>query len=170
MQAEPPEIARSEGPTSSLDYERIEQIVRTVVEETTKRELDLATVLQQLAVRDSARFVTAHIPLHLGKSHYDLRRDAVLAAPADGLFTEFGVWTGNWLRQLAAMRPVDFYGFDSFEGLPEAWSLHGAGTFDVAGELPSMPDNVTLVKGWFADTLPRFLDENAEPVAFVHVD
>lgn len=39
------------------------------------------------------------------------------------------------------------------------------------GELPKdMPNNVRFVKGWFDQTLPRFLEEHHEPVAFLHID
>jgi hypothetical protein len=153
-----------------IDYGRVEQIVRTVAEDMWKRRSDLNIVLQDIALRDSAQFVLDHIPLHLGKTHYELRRDAVLAAPSEGLFMEFGVWEGSWLRQMAAVRDVPFYGFDSFEGLPESWSLYKAGMFDLEGALPEMPENVTLVKGWFSDSLPRFLAKHEEPVAFLHID
>ena len=37
-------------------------------------------------------------------------------------------------------RDVKFFGFDSFEGLPEAWSTYQAGTFDLGGELPHSID------------------------------
>jgi len=83
---------------------------------------------------------------------------------------EFGVWKGAWLSQMAAIREVPFYGFDSFEGLPEPWAFHEAGQFDLGGDLPEMPQNVTLVKGWFADSLPAFLEQHPQPVAFLHVD
>ena len=33
-----------------------------------------------------------------------------------------------------------------------------------------MPDNVTLIKGWFNETLPAFLATNQGDVAFLHVD
>jgi Macrocin-O-methyltransferase (TylF) len=152
-----------------VDYERVEQIVRSVAEEMWARRSELNVVLQEIALRDSAQFVIDQIPLHLGKTHYELRRDAVLAAP-DGLFMEFGVWKGAWLSQMAAIRDVPFYGFDSFEGLPEPWAFHEAGQFDLGGDLPEMPQNVTLVKGWFADSLPAFLEQHPQPVAFLHVD
>jgi hypothetical protein len=151
-------------------YERIEAIVRQVAEEVYDRQWSMRHQLRAASAADSARFVLENIPLHLAKSHYDLRRDAVLAAPPGGLFLEFGVWKGNWLRQMAAVRDVQFFGFDSFEGLPEAWSTRQAGTFDLGGEPPEMPANVELVKGWFEETIPPFLTRRPEPVSFVHVD
>lgn len=153
----------------AVDYARIEQIVRGVAEDIWQRRTDMSVVLQDIALRDSAQFVVDHIPLHLGKTHYELRRDAVLAAP-EGLFMEFGVWKGAWLSQMAAVRDVPFYGFDSFEGLPEPWAFHEAGQFDLGGDLPEMPTNVTLVKGWFNESLPTFLEQHPEPIGFLHID
>jgi hypothetical protein len=71
---------------------------------------------------------------------------------------------------MAAMKPVVFHGFDSFEGIPEAWALHEKGHFDLKGQLPEVPENVRLVKGWFEDSLPPFLAEHPDPVAFIHLD
>lgn len=145
--------------------------MRTVAEEVYLRRWSMAHQLRSASAADSARFVLANIPLHLAKTHYELRRDAVLAAPEDGLFLEFGVWQGNWLREMAALRETPFFGFDSFTGLPEPWSMYGgAGHFDVGGRLPDVPGNVELVKGWFHDTLPAFLANHPEPVSFVHLD
>lgn len=122
------------------------------------------------AVR-SAQFVTENIPLHLGKHMTTLRQDAVTKAPAGGLFLEFGVFKGHWITFCANQRPTErFYGFDSFEGLPEAWSDREAGHFDLGGQLPTVPANVTLVKGWFNETLPPFLEKYPEKVSFIHMD
>ena len=115
---------------SPVDYERIEAIVRTVAEEVYQRRWSMAHQLRSASAADSARFVLQNIPLHLAKSHYELRRDAVIAAPADGLFLEFGVWQGNWLRQMAALREDALLRVRSFEGLPEPWSVY-------AGRRPS---------------------------------
>ena len=157
-------------PPEPVDYERIEAIARSVAEDVYHRQWSMAHQLRSVSAAESARFVLENIPLHLAKSHYDLRRDAVTAAPAGGLFLEFGVWQGSWLRQMAALREERFYGFDSFEGLPEPWSVYGAGTFDTGGVLPDMPPNVELVKGWFDDTIGPFLAQHPEPVSFVHLD
>ena len=98
------------------------------------------------------------------KSYFD-------ATKVDGLVLEFGVARGDSLRKIAAGfpdRPV--YGFDSFEGLPEDWRegiSKGAFACDVPTDFPS---NVTLVKGWFEDTLALFLEEHQGPVAFIHID
>ena len=91
----------------------------------------------------------------------------------DGLVLEFGVFSGETIAAIARALPARaVHGFDSFEGLPEHWRDGvAAGAFDRAGELPKVPDNVELVKGWFAETLPRFLEDHPDaPAAFVHVD
>jgi hypothetical protein len=44
------------------------------------------------------------------------------------------------------------------------------GTFDMGGIPPAVPANVTLIKGWFNETLPPFLQEHREPFSFVHID
>lgn len=93
-----------------------------------------------------------------------------------GLVLEFGVFSGASVKKIAAALPNhDVYGFDSFEGLPENWvrtdGIFKKGAFDLKSRLPSVPHNVKLVKGWFNDTLPRFLDEHAgEKVSFLHID
>lgn len=119
----------------------------------------------------SAAFVLDNLPLHLGKTHGQLRSDAIADAPPEGLHVEFGVWKGFWINEFArTFRDRTFYGFDSFEGLPEPWSQQGAGHFSLGGRLPEVEPNVVLVKGWFEETLPSFLAEHPEPISFIHLD
>jgi hypothetical protein len=97
---------------------------------------------------------------------------ALQQAPPHGLFLEFGVRTGSTINFISARKPGEtVYGFDSFEGLPEAWHgfLGGKGTF-ARMDLPRVNLNVRLVEGWFADTLPRFVAKHDQPVSFIHVD
>ena len=64
-----------------------------------------------------------------------------------------------------------FYGFDSFEGLPEDWHTPGdKERTNRNGKMPEVNSNVQLVKGWFENTLPKFLDEHPEKCAFIHID
>jgi len=63
----------------------------------------------------------------------------------------------SWSRLL--QNPLtSLHGFDSFEGLPEAWDARRPrGTFSRDGALPTFEDTrVVLHKGWFNDTLPGF--------------
>ncbi|GAB5457732.1 MAG: hypothetical protein Hens3KO_07620 [Henriciella sp.] len=88
---------------------------------------------------------------------------------------EFGVFKGASIRALAsANKSQAFYGFDSFEGLPEAWhrsdlSTYEAGHFALS-ELPTVPKNVELIKGFFEDTLEEWLEKNTSPIGFSHID
>jgi len=77
------------------------------------------------------------------------------------LYLEFGVYEGYTLRRWATLlqHPESrFFGFDSFEGLPEDWdALRPQGTFNVQGTIPTYDDpRVSLCRGWFSDTLPHF--------------
>ena len=102
---------------------------------------------------------------------WDLLSFALSTAAKDGLALECGVADGSSLRHLGA-RGRTLHGFDSFEGLPEAWSgtFERAGKFSRRGALPQVPPNVTLHKGWFDKTLPEFLRAQTGPVTFLHVD
>jgi hypothetical protein len=87
-----------------------------------------------------------------------------------GLFCEFGVFSGQTINYIAKGINQNIYGFDSFEGLPERWRDGFAkGRFQVE-KLPKVKHNVTLVKGWFNESLPGFLKEHPEPMSFLHID
>jgi hypothetical protein len=88
----------------------------------------------------------------------------------EGMTMEFGVSGGRTITQIAGETPGKVYGFDGFQGLPENWKFgRGKGAF--AREAPPpVPENVELVIGWFADTLPGFVAAHPEPVSFLHVD
>jgi hypothetical protein len=98
---------------------------------------------------------------------------ALSRAGDEGLFLEFGTYKGNSINTLAKMRPQStFYGFDSFQGLPEGWTAGvRKGGMSTYGKLPAVRKNVKLVPGFFKDTLPHFLELHpAATVAFVHID
>ena len=102
-----------------------------------------------------------------------------LGARRPGAVVECGVFSGRSVAKIAAAyadRAV--HGFDSFEGLPEAWERGDdrsfvKGRFDMGGRLPAVPANVELVPGWFDRTLPPFaeaLAREGREVVFLHVD
>jgi len=77
-------------------------------------------------------------------------------------YLEFGVASGNsfkwWLAK--CQNPASrFYGFDTFEGLPEDWGLFSKG--DMHSPIPEVNDSrASFYKGIFQDTLNGFLDEH----------
>lgn len=89
----------------------------------------------------------------------------------DKLFLEFGTYKGELINFCSSLIPeAKFYGFDSFEGLPESFSIWKRGRFDIKGKLPKVNKNVSLIKGYFNETLPKFLEEHKEKAAFIHID
>jgi len=77
------------------------------------------------------------------------------------LYLEFGVYQGDsmryWSRTLT--HPLSqFYGFDSFEGLPEAGGTWEKGQFSASGRIPRIDDpRVHFMKGWFEHVLPAYV-------------
>lgn len=123
------------------------------------------------AAQEAAEFYETHL---VGAKAFndtlEMLKDGVALADPNGLFLEFGVASGRTITAIAERRSGPVYGFDSFEGLPEDWyEGYGKGHF-ARTDLPPVPRNVQLVKGWFNDTLPGFLAEHPGPVSFVNVD
>ena len=98
---------------------------------------------------------------------------ALKSTAFEGHYLEFGVFSGGTMRFMARrVGGRTIHGFDSFEGLPEAWAGFNLASraFDKKGRLPRVPANVRLHRGWFDQSLPTWLAENPGPVAFIHVD
>jgi glycosyltransferase involved in cell wall biosynthesis len=100
--------------------------------------------------------------------------DHVLTLPnlkREGLWLEFGCYTGTSIKKLAAGRGnARVYGFDSFDGLPEDWRPQdglGKGAFALK-EIPKAPEGATFVVGLFENTLPDFKFD--APVTLCHID
>jgi hypothetical protein len=155
---------------------RIREIVRRTIRKLVEiaiTDLDLMGSFQDIA--SSAAFERKYLSqsadfkgrAHLFRYVLDQVRDE------SGLFLEFGVYKGDSINPLAALRPgVRWYGFDSFVGLPEAWTLGArTGAFSIGGKLPPVRDNITLIEGFFEQSLPPFAAEHrGSKIALLHVD
>ena len=103
---------------------------------------------------------------------YELLTRAFKRADVSGgrLICEFGVFMGDSINHIAKLTAGPVFGFDSFEGLPERWH-DGLNRGDFAvPKLPKVRKNVKLIKGWFNETLPLFLNQHDAPVGFLHID
>lgn len=103
-----------------------------------------------------------------------VNRNVLKGEPID--YMEFGVWQGASLKrwcELNSNPESRFFGFDSFEGLPEYWNRKTVkGTFDLQGTAPGIDDErVQLVKGWFQESLPPFLASfRPQSRLVIHID
>jgi hypothetical protein len=126
------------------------------------------------ALQRTVDYIERTMPAALGfDSQRELIEFALRAVRVDGHYLEFGVFTGGTIRFIAARTSGQLvHGFDSFEGLPEAWGGFNLGgrAFDLKGRLPRVPANVRLYRGWFDTSLPEWLNANAGSIAFIHVD
>ena len=135
---------------------------------------DVITRVKFLAADESARYVLDKMmPCAIFDNRYALLDLAIRHVSGSGLLLEFGVFNGRSINYVAKRidgRPIT--GFDSFEGLAEDWGGTGLlrGAFNVGGRLPRTERNVTLVKGWFNETVPPFLANHPGPIAFAHLD
>jgi len=107
---------------------------------------------------------------------YILSEDIIKLNDKD-LILEFGVFLGATIALINKYtKDYTVYGFDSFEGLPEAWPDGSGGNIAEKGwlampEPPKNTDKNTYVVGLIEDTYPRFLEwYTTEKIQFVHVD
>jgi hypothetical protein len=126
------------------------------------------------ALQRSVDYIEQAMPDALGfDSQRELIEFALRAVAVEGHYLEFGVFTGGTIRFMARrIGKRRIHGFDSFEGLPETWAgfnLPGK-TFDLKARLPRVPSNVMLHRGYFDQSLPKWLGDNPGAVAFIHLD
>ena len=110
------------------------------------------------------------MPKLLGSGYTVLKKAYEAISLQDGLILEFGVRHGSSIRQLASFTSKPIYGFDSFEGLPEDWHQESKEVYSTKGKIPKVPSHVTLIPGWFEETLSLFLEKHEEDVALINID
>ncbi|WP_282046283.1 TylF/MycF/NovP-related O-methyltransferase [Roseibium album] len=143
-----------------------------------------ALALKVSAYPDFLRFQETFAVPELISGEAREKRNKLFQAVSDreGLSTiplryfEFGVHEGaslNWWSETNRHPASRFFGFDSFEGLPEDWSTtKQAGYFSTDLKLPETDDaRVDFVPGWFHRTLPLMLQKlETEDRAVIHMD
>lgn len=122
-----------------------------------------------------------HHDFYIGKFEYERRekmfekviQDESLDTNVD--YFEFGVSKGGsfrwWVNRLKNEN-ANFYGFDTFSGLPEDWGLFKKGDMDNGNEPPIIDDKRhTFYQGLFQQTLLPFLSEyNSNQRKIIHMD
>jgi hypothetical protein len=132
---------------------------------------NVLSVAEFMAGVDSARFYERNLmECKIADDDFHLLEMALSWRKFDGLILEFGVASGRTLNHIADLaKPHEVYGFDWFQGLPEAWRPgFSAGSF--AQEIPKVRNNAVLIRGLFEDTLPVFFTKHVELISFMHVD
>lgn len=110
----------------------------------------------------------------------------IQASNVPGIIVEFGVFRGDWLlrlvracERLGLQRQI--VGFDSFEGLPapsadndlDCWAEgdYAASLEEVAERLDvTRRRNISLIKGWFSDSLKTDAAQAIRDIALARVD
>lgn len=125
----------------------------------------------RMATLESARFAAENMSDVRGQgTPYEVLSHCLDEVAVDGLYLEFGVYSGTTINFIASQVKSTVHGFDSFEGLPEQWGNVPAGKFTRHGDLPEVRENVALHVGWFDQTLPGFLEAHPGNAAFIHID
>jgi len=96
----------------------------------------------------------------------------------DILYLEFGVWKGDSIKYFAKKfksKNSEFYGFDTFHGMPDNWRHMKKGHYSTSGDTPQIDDfRVKFIGGLFQDTLPNFLEnlktESKKKLIIIHLD
>lgn len=139
---------------------------------------NIHNVIWERAISESADFVYNYIDnvmLFRQKNQmWNYISEKINQKNISGIGIEFGVAKGRSINYLSKKIPsLHFFGFDSFIGLPEDWIGHHAvkGSYNQRGKLPKVNSNVSLVRGWFDETIPEFLNKyNMNDVLFIHID
>jgi hypothetical protein len=88
-----------------------------------------------------------------------LHDEIIKESPID--YLEFGVYQGDSIKHWTSINNAPqsrFFGFDSFEGLPDDWrKSQPRGHFGMDGSTPTIEDGrVRFIKGWFINSVPTF--------------
>lgn len=122
---------------------------------------NLRSVLSYLELGAWLKATTPESTMAAVASDVDVFREAMRhISGAQPLYLEFGVFEGRSLRWWCANlgNPnARLVGFDSFEGLPQSWRPGmSKGAFRTGGPPVIDDSRVSVVVGWFEDTLAEF--------------
>ena len=139
---------------------------------------DTPPTIHSLIIQDSKVTSANYVSEHLGTALLFVRKKELLTFIADnydlsGCGFEFGVYKGENIKNLAKLfSNLEFYGFDSFVGLKENWAgtSFAKGSFTLNGKLPRVGNKINLVKGFFDQSLPIFLESFQKKISLIYFD
>lgn len=132
---------------------------------------DLEVNLRMRALNSTCQYIEQNMfNIPLISSKQEALDFALNEISIEGLICEFGVWKGESTNYMARKKTQNIHAFDSFKGLPETWlSSHKKGHFAL-NNLPVFEENIVVHKGWFNETIPKFIKEYSENISFLHID
>ena len=145
------------------------------IEESVKESYDMF----KIEISKSMLFPPSFGPGHIERGNLlrycidRIKKELQIEGGEEYLFLSFGVFRGRSTNVIASELPEEvIYGFDTFTGLPEDWSgsTSLSNRFSLDGKLPNCNENVILIKGLIEDTLPSFISEKNNKIAFIHID
>jgi len=157
----------------------LKKIVLSYISVKLKKSNDGKHIFEDLMQRYNSKNALDYITNHMQHGTYfnDWKEmfNYVSTKIEDGLIAEFGVAKGKTINYLAKLTNKKIYGFDSFEGFPPGEDYIGwqqsNDAFNYKGVMPPVEQNVTLIKGYYSDTLEKFISENTiENIDFIHID
>lgn len=134
---------------------------------------NLEFYINDISFKDSAKYIYDNF---YNVKYYYNSRDLInfalsFQANKDDLIAEFGVFKGKSINYISSKTKNTVYGFDTFEGTNEKFSIYMDMKDFHLGQLPKVNENVKLIKGLFQNSLPSFLSENSgKKFQFLHID
>jgi len=117
-------------------------------------------------VRKRQAFISENKMVPSSHDRNNLYHDIISQLTNPVVYLEFGVYEGKsmqyWSKNLSHPQS-NFFGFDTFEGLPENW-IHSKpkGAYSTSGKIPDISDTrVSFHKGLFQDTLPFMIKKGS---------
>jgi hypothetical protein len=128
--------------------------------------------LQLAAMLDGAEYAAEHMRgAYASSDRNEILLRGIDQAPHEGLFLEFGVWSGRAINLTAERVNTTVHGFERFEEPPTDWR-HGYSRDHnhMGSRQVSLLPNVTRHAGRLEDTLPKFTATYDAPIAFLHIN
>ena len=131
----------------------------------------IRSLLDTADYRTWLKNVLAATPTHTNKNSLILDLCATNVDYKVSHYIEFGVAFGETAKLISNNASGNYFysGFDTFEGLPEAWRRLNAGAFSNGGQIPKIPlDNFNFHKGLVQNTLQdlKLVDNSRKVILF----